>query len=397
MPHEPRVGLTGLLAETLFVQVIGTTSILIIPALAPLIAPDLAMPTSAVGYQISLVYFAGMVASILAGALVMRFGPCRTGQAAMVLAALGCALASLANIWAVLAGSLVCGFAYGLINPAASDLLMRHAPAARRNLIFSFKQTGVPLGGMVAGLAGPQIALAFNWHAALLTVAGAALVLAGLSQVGRARLDAHRRKGGLSLFSLTALRLVMAKPALRWLALSSFFFSAMQLCAITFLVVMLVEDLGFSLVEAGALLAAVQVGGAVGRVLWGQVADMLGDGLSVLLGLALAMGAAAGALMFASPQWPLPLTSGILMVLGLTAVGWNGVYLSEVARQSPHGAVGAVTGASMFFTFTGVVVGPVIFSELHHHVGTYVDSYGFLVALALCGALMVVFNKRARG
>ncbi len=396
MPHggdEERVGLFGLLAETLLVQVMGTTSVLVIPALAPLIAPDLGMPTSAVGYQIALVYLAAMTASILAGGLVTRFGPVRVGQVAMLLAGAGCALASLAEVWTVVLGSLVTGFSYGLINPAASELLMRHAPQRRRNLIFSFKQTGVPLGGMVAGLIGPPIALAFNWHAALLSVSGACLLLAAMSQFGRSKLDAHRTRGRLHLFSMSAIRLVASRPALRWLSLSSFFFSSMQLCAITFIVVLLVEDLGFSLVQAGALLAAVQMGGAVGRVLWGQVADMVGDGLVVLLGLALAMAASAFALSFAQPDWPLPLTSAILLVLGLTAVGWNGVYLSEVARQAPPGAVSAVTGASMFLTFTGVVFGPVIFSHIHDRVGSYVGSYGFLVALALCGGLMILFNK----
>ncbi|TCT06211.1 MFS transporter [Aquabacter spiritensis] len=396
-PPEAPVGLTGLLAETLAVQCLGTTAILIVPALAPLIAPDLGVPTSMVGYQISLLYVAGMFASVIAGALVTRFGPCRISQTAMGLHATSCALASIPSLWSMLAATLVGGFAYGLINPSASDLLMRHSPPARRNLIFSFKQTGVPLGGVVAGLAGPQIALPFGWPAALLAVAGGCLVVAALSQIGRARLDSHRLRGQMRLFSLGALRLVVATPALRWIAASSFFFSSMQLCAITFLVVLLVEDLGFSLVEAGALLAAVQVGGAVGRVLWGQVADMVGDGLAVLFGIALVMAAASATIMFATPAWPPEITASLFIVLGLSAVGWNGVYLSEVARQAPAGLVSAVTGASMFFTFTGVVFGPVIFSEMHNATGTYVGSYGFLTALALAGALMVAINRWTRG
>ena len=36
----------------------------------------------------------------------------------------------------------------------------------------------------------------------------------------------------------------------------------------------------------------------------------------------------------------------IIAVFGMTAIGWNGVQLSEVARHAPAGQAGAVTGAS---------------------------------------------------
>jgi hypothetical protein len=77
------------------------------------------------------------------------------------------------------------------------------------------------------------------------------------------------------------------------------------------------------------------------------------------------------------------------LTLGLSAVGWNGLYLSEVARLSPSEEVGATTGAAMFFTFTGVVVGPALFSIVHDAVGSYIRTYALLVAVSLAGAVMV--------
>ncbi len=394
---EPRISLLPLLAETISVQALGTMAVLMVPALAPAIARDLGVPTASVGYQISLVYFAAMTASLVAGTLVAWYGPCRTGQSAMLFHAGGCLLASIPTIPTMALGAFVTGLGYGLINPAASELLMRHAPANRRNLIFSLKQTGVPLGGMAAGLFGPQIALTLGWHAALICVAGLCVLVAALSQLGRAELDRHRSRAGSSrLLSFTAIKLVLSHTRLRWLALSSFCFSAVQLCVITFLVALLVEDLGFSLVQAGAILAAVQVSGAVGRVLWGQVADMAHDGLGVLVFLALLMVGAALAIMLAAPGWPLPVIVALLLVLGLSGVGWNGVYLSEVARNSPPRAVGTTTGAAMFFTFTGVVFGPVIFSQIHDRVGSYMGSYGLLVGLSAVGGAMIL-AARLRG
>jgi hypothetical protein len=42
-------------------------------------------------------------------------------------------------------------------------------------------------------------------------------------------------------------------------------------------------------------------------------------------------------------------------VFGATAIGWNGVMLSEVARLAPTNRVGAITGAFGFVTFGGVM------------------------------------------
>jgi predicted MFS family arabinose efflux permease len=294
-------------------------------------------------------------------------------------------------VWTMIAGSILTGGAYGLINPAASELLIRHSPPARRNLIFSLKQSGVPLGGIAAGLLGPPVAIAFGWTRVLYLIAAVALALAALSQLGRPSLDeprvlAVKRDGLLPLHSLCV---VAQNRKLLWLALSSFCFAAVQLCVIAFLVSLLVEDLGMSLVSAGGILAATQVCGARGRVFWGAPADKMRDGLGVLFGLGVIMCVASLAVTFLVPALPFYAAVVPFLLLGLSAAGWNGVYLSEVARDSPAQAVSATTGAAMFFTFAGVLIGPPIFSIMHGIFGSYALCYGPLVAVALLGALMI--------
>jgi MFS family permease len=100
----------------------------------------------------------------------------------MLLTAAGSALASLGDPAALVTGSLVIGAAYGLLNPAASDILVRHALAGQRSLIFAIKQTGVPLGGIAAGLLGPPLAVAYGWHAPPWVVSAARLLVAFASE-----------------------------------------------------------------------------------------------------------------------------------------------------------------------------------------------------------------------
>jgi predicted MFS family arabinose efflux permease len=316
--------LVRLLIETSAVQALATLAVLSVPTLTPMVARAIGVPTSYVGYQVAIVYLAAMLASLCAGIFIGRFGACRTGQIAMLLNAVGCLVASRPSIGAIALGSVVIGCGYGLTNPAASELLMRHGPPDRRNLIFSLKQTGVPLGGMIAGLVAPSIAIGFGWQAVLWSVAGCSLLVAAASQLGRAALDRHRdRSPGSTALPLRALAAVMTRPALRWLALSSLCYSGIQLCVVAFLVVLLVEDLQYDLVTAGAILGLVQITGVVSRILWGYLADRLHDGLIVLIGLGLIM-AMAATVVALSPALPAWVPVAMFIVLGPSAVGWTG-------------------------------------------------------------------------
>jgi hypothetical protein len=190
------------------------------------------------------------------------------------------------------------------------------------------------------------------------------------------------------------MRIIAKSCSLRWLVLSSFLFSSVQLCLLAFLVVLLVEDLKFDLVTAGTVVPAVQVRGAIGRVLWGAVADKLRDGIAVLLGLAVIMAISSLTITLFAVELPRELALVPFLSLGLSAVGWNGVYLSEVARLSYPHPVGATTGAATFFTFAGVVGGPPVFALCHGAFGGYTQTYGLLAFMALAAGVMINMARK---
>src|SRR5690625_7449878 len=64
---------------------------------------------------------------------------------------------------------------------------------------------------------------------------------------------------------------------------------------------------------------------------------------------------------FIGTDWPVWLVVVICAAFGATAIGWNGVYLAEVARLAPAGQAGLMTGGTLFFTYLGVVIGPPFF------------------------------------
>lgn len=373
-------------------------AVLAVPAMAPAFAAALAVSPSLVGAYIGVVYVGAMLASMVSGPLVLRYGAIRTSQAALLACAAGmAALAAWPTVPGALLGALLVGAGYGPITPASSHVLARTVPAQRAGLMFSIKQTGVPLGGVMAGALVPPLTVAGGIGAALWSVAGGALVCVLLAQPLRAALDADRQPGlGLRFAGLTgSLKLVAGHPQLARLAGFSFVFSVVQMCLATYLVTYLHATLGYSLVAAGAALSVAQVGGVVGRVLWGFAADRWFGAIRMLGGLAAMMALCAAGTAVLQEGWPIPLVLALLGAFGASATGWNGVYLAEVARRAPPGMAGAATGGTLAVTFFGVVIGPVLFGAI----ADALDSYraGFL-ALALptafgCWRLLVLAKR----
>lgn len=385
------------LIATTAAQALATLAVLAIPVIAPTIAQAFGQDASLIGLQVSIVYGGAMLTSIVGGMLDRKWGAVRASQAALGFGAAGLLIAVLPWVPTLALGSLLIGFAYGLTNPAAAHLLTRYTPANRRSFIFSIKQSAVPLGGMLAGLATPPLNEAFGWRIAFVILAASLILLAALLQFGRTAWDNDRDPSvRLHANPFAGLGVTWRNKRVLWLSWCGFFYSAVQMCVASFLVTFLVHELGYSLIEAGLVMALMQTGGAIGRPAWGWLADTLNSGHKVLwiIGAIAAMGSIAS--FFLTPASPALLVKGIFVVLGSTAIGWNGVYLAEVAKSVPREQVSIVTGGTLFFTFMGVFFGPALFSFAYNLTQSYAATYVGLALVTLSGMAMVWLSKRAK-
>jgi MFS family permease len=383
------------LIATTAVQTMAALAQLALPSIAPLVAGALGVETSLIGPQVSLAYAGAMSTALIGGNLVRRFGAARTSQIGLLLSGVGAALATFPSLYAIFAASLMLGFGYGMTNPAASHLLVRHSDPKRRGLVFSLKQTGVPLGGMLAGLSVPPLAALFGWQIGLLAVAGVSFLLAAALQPVRRNWDADREPGWRAQGSpFSGLLYVFRHKPLLYLSLAAFCYAAVQLSLTTFLVAFLVHDLKIGVVEAGVALALSQATGAVGRLFWGWLADRVSDNMRVLIILGALTVVAALTVGLASPDWPLPLMELVLCLFALAAIGWNGIYLAEVARLAPT-EVGRATGASLFFTYGGVLFGPSIFALLHAGLDSYALAFAFTAIPAILGVICLIVARKS--
>ena len=385
------------LTTTLTIQALVAMAVLTPPVMAPVIAQALGVSAAYVGLYVALAYAGAMVASLAAGAAVTRFGAIRVSQAGLLSCAAGLLLCAVPSPWAFAVGGVLIGLGYGPITPASSWLLALTTPPHRMALVFSVKQTGVPFGGMLAGAVVPTAMLLAGWQGALVVVAVANLACAVMAQPLRATLDAQREPGRLLRFGsfLQPIRLVLAQRSLATLAACSFVFSTAQLALTSYLVTYLNQVLAYGLVTAGLALSVAQIGGVGGRILWGYVCDSWLGANRMLAALGFVMAASSLATAFLHGGMPTGLVFAILFVFGASAIGWNGVYLAEVARRAPPGMAGIATGGTLAITFLGVVLGPPVFGALSAWSGSYRVGYAALAfPVAACGITLLLARPR---
>lgn len=381
------------LFATLLVQATAAFLTRIVPTIAPALQFEFGWTDTSIGYLAAVTTF-GSIAFLTTGSpLIRHVGPIRALQIGLALGLFGLALLPASATAATVLGCLLVGVGYAPSSPAGTDILQRLAPPAHRNLIFSIKQAGVPIGGVLAGVALPPLADAYGWRATLLASALFVLATIGLVQPLRNRLDAERQAGRMRLGMFLSqenlarpLRALGAAPGTVRLSFAGACLAYGQGCWFAFLVTFAVAELGFSLVAAGLVFAIMQAAGIFGRVLLGWVSDRLGSGIMTLRLAAVGGAATAIAAAFASRSWPLWAVALLSGISGLTVTSWNGVQIAEVARRAAPGRIGDTAAGATVLVFVGLVLGPASFAAILGATGRF--DLAFL-SVAVVSALPV--------
>ena len=386
------------LAITLAVQALASMAMIAPSVMAPVAAVELGVSPQGIGWFVALEYLFAMLSGLACGALIGRFGPVRVCQISVCLAAAGLAAGTGAVLPAVFAAAGLIGSGYGLVNPVSSHMLARTAPPRMMSLIFSIKQTGVPLGGALAGALVPPLVLALSWRWSAVAVALLCLSVALVIQPARAA-DAAAQRGtgtGSAADFFAPLGMVFANPPVLELAIVSMIFGSAQLALIAYFVSYLNLELGYGLVAAGLIYSSAHAAGIVGRITWGAVADRWLSPRSMLGLLGVMMALSGMGVAGFSADWPLSAVILVSALFGASAVGWNGVYLAEVARLAPPGQVGAITGGTQFFTFIGALAAPPLFGFVVGLAGSYGKAYlVFCLLPALAGLRLLLPARRS--
>lgn len=389
------------LVATLLVQVTSAFLSRLVPTIAPVLHAERDVGESMIGYLSGFATL-GSIAFLLAGGPMMRrLGPIRSLQVGMVAGALGIALIAVPSLSILFLGMVLVGLGYGPSAPAGTEVLQRYSPPQHRSLIFSIKQAGVPIGGVLAGLVLPALVLAFGWQSCLVFATLVVAACIASVQPMRAAIDAGRDKAqhvALSAFLswsniMSPLRAVFATPAVARIGMTGATLAVTQGAWFSFLVTLLVSDAELSLTEAGILFAAMQATGVPGRIGLGYIADRAGSGRATLIVVGVLSALTSIALAFVTPGWPLPVLLAFFALAGVTVSSWNGVQLAEIARLSPRASLQDTSSGATVLIFIGYVVGPAGFALMQQVTGSFKPGLVAIGVMALLGSAVLAKTR----
>jgi MFS family permease len=384
------------LTATLATQSLATMAAYSFPVVAPVIAKDLQVPGTLVGFFISTVYGVGIISSLLSPRFIRRYGAVRVSQLVLIATLAMLLACSLGSVLSVVIGAALLGLAYGATAPSSTHLLVPRTPPGVINLVLSIRQIGVPLGGVLAGLVMVPLTLHLGWRAALLCQTVPVLLALVLLQIARARWDVDRDPA-TEVFAkgmLSPIKILHESSAIRSLAFASFVYSGVQLCFISFLTVHLTTKTSFDLVQAGRALAVYQLSAVLTRPLWGWMADTCVTARQLLIVQGLMMCVAAVLAGQFAASWSQPLVLIVCVVAGATASGFTGLAYAEWARLGGAKRTEA-TGLGSGIMFAGVMIMPSIFSVTVTFFDDYGIAYGCVGGLALLSGLLLFASKRS--
>jgi sugar phosphate permease len=279
----------------------------------------------------------------------------KVGERLVLAGGLGACGAALGGAgWAGGFGSLVlllglAGAAGASVNAASGRAVMQWFPAAERGFALGVRQTAIPLGGLVAALVLPTLALrgAFLFLA-VLCIAGAAFGVAVIRE----------REAADDVLEPRGLGATLRDRRLWLLCGGSSFYLVAQLAVTGFLVLFLHDERGFSAGAAAGVLGAVQVVAAALRIGGGRWSDVLASRLVPLriVGVASSVTlAAAAAVLGGSAVVLVP----AFVIAGGFSMAWNGLSFTAAAEIAGRSRSGAALGMQQTaLAAAGAVVPP---------------------------------------
>jgi MFS family permease len=383
-------------------QTLSSTLTRLIPVVSPAFMAEFGWDESWIGY-LSAATVVGALFVLSAGiGLLHRMGGVRALQVSLLLGAASLALFTVPSIALALLASVLVGLSNGAANPAGSEVLQRFTPPAHRNFVFSVKQAGVPLGGVIAGLAIPFLVEIAGWRIALLVAAAVLLAATALTWPLRAGIDAPRdpvASPRLVSFRWTdvavPLRSLSRAPGLWRMSWVGCLLAIPQACWVTFAATYVVVALGHSLSAAGLVFAVMQATSTVGRMVMGWIADHAASSTTTLALASVASALSTIAFALARPDWPVWALLLLAAVGGISVSGWNGVQIAEVARRSPPALVGETAAGAVILVYASNMLGPVGFAAIVALTGRF--EVAFIVSGAfslICLPLLYGIDRR---
>lgn len=339
-----------------------------------------------IGLLVSLIYASATVLARRSGALVDRHGSASGGGFLLLSGAVTMAtLAWAPNYWMLLAASVVAGIPLAMSNPVTNVVIRNGLSGRLRRSAMGIKQAGVPLAVVIAGAVLPSLAIWIGWRGVAFGIAAVTLLtLLPWSLLSRSvpQTAAPEGERGQDQAPDTWTFRLLRRYALAMGGLAGLLN--------TFYVLFVVQELQWSIVEAGWVAASVGITGAVARWLWVELAARTRT-LSPILTLMTLVGCMGTIAMWSSQRLE-PLIWVGAVLIGASVMGWQGFVMHAVASKAPASVIGKESGLVMQQFYLGLLVTPFSIGWAIEQSGSYNFLWGsqaVLFGLAIVPVLLL--------
>ena len=363
---------------------VGTTNIVSVLAMAPIISNELNLTATQFGLFVTAYYMAQAIGSLPAGAMTDRFGIVRSLFIGHILMALSAVLLSLSNEYVeCLAALFLMGLGYSMNNPSTARGVLDWFPPHKRGMAMGIKQVGVPVGGIIAAGNGALVTL-IHWQIIMIWVA-AAITLNGVLCLYLIRFHKEQplaeKKNPLSY-----IREILRDPNAHVFSFASGLLNVGQTNFFGFLTLFLTEVARASQPVAGFAIGLAQTASFFARIGWGALSDRF-VGRRVVLnnwicGTAVVL---LAAMIWVGPGWGLWYAMALVLMLGVTIASFPPISQAIAVEMVDQRLAASNMGYSMVGVHVGGMIGPLIF-------GWIVDTWGGYENAWLVTAALVAFG-----
>ncbi len=333
-----------------------------------------------VGLLTSIIFIGLATVSPFVGYFVDHLGSFRAIKIAFLVMAIGSTLATLApNFYVFVAGFYAIGLGYGLVTPATNNAVMKtyypyHATP------MGIKQSGVPIGASTAAILLPLISIRYGFFAPFIILAVIAFIffvfIKGEKHENTNPIDfkgyLKEIRGAFGNGRFIAINVLVA--AMSW----------GQQSLLTY-AVLFTSSIGFKLFTAEILLASILVGSFIGRIFWSSMSSRLFPNRRVLSLITVMLLSSLFFFIYSFLTLDFYLAIVMSFLLGLTAIGWNGVYITVISEIAPKGKIGLYSGLGLLIISFGTILG----TPFSGYISDYTHNYSTIWQILAVGIFVV--------
>ena len=363
--------------------------------LFPLIRDDLEISRAELGLLASGWVIGGTATAILMGWLIDVVGVRQLLTVSLTaLAGMLLLFSQVESLLQAILVSLLMGVSYSATFPGWINAVMGWVPPRDRGRAVGIIEGSIPLGGIAATVFLTALAVAYGWRSAVMVLALMTIVSSMVFFSFYRNKPSSLTRAERTSSPVTRVLLVAKNRDIWLLGICGALLFGPQMVVLSYLVLFLREHQGMSAVEAGGLLAAAMAGGAIGRVAWGLVSDLLlgGRRVATLAAVGILCMVSMAVMVWLPRDASLVVVAAAVFLVGAMSMGWSVVWAVLLAELTDPG----LTGTSMGVANTVQRVGSFGIAPLF---GLIVDlrSYdmGWWMAAGVAGAgvLSLVFLR----